>query len=694
MLRLFTVASARQLIRPTCLHGLKTSRSALSQIRALQTTCIVERQNLSEKRVIPIVGSKKRGAYIPKTRQEALRIVQARLSAFDRLPIIRRRCSTIGLSNSEFSRLARNFMAEINANRIHGCSMHSLVQIMLNDGIESVDNALIPNFYTYVESSVPTESLDKINRLRQLSDLRRPTEWHVGARATRRRIIMHVGPTNSGKTYNAMQRLQNAENGVYCGPLRLLAHEVYERFNTSGHLCNLITGEDRRIRDDVYVPLTSLAVVDEIQMIADPLRGWAWTHALLGLQAKEVHLCGEATAVNLVKRICETLNEEVEINEYQRLSPLELSKTSLNNSLKNIRKGDCVVTFSRENIFALKQEIESQTGHRCAVIYGALPPETRAEQARLFNNPDSGYDVLVASDAIGMGLNLNIRRIIFESMEKFDGKLVRPLQISQVKQIAGRAGRFQTAYAIGEATTLQKSDLGKLHRAMNTPQDDLKVSNKLDNFYGWSAPTVGTIEQFAHQLPNIPYYQLLEQFEDLAKLDGRYFMCNFRDAKVGNTNAERIEDLELLLPDRYLFCVAPANVRDPILMNHFTRWFASAFSENTAAHIADFVNLPERAPSTKEALRPLESQHRVILLYIWLSYHYPDTFVDVDHARELKRVCEQMIDEGLTKIKFLRKGIASERGARGNARSTNETNTNKVRLPKGGAYKAATNSSI
>jgi ATP-dependent RNA helicase SUPV3L1/SUV3 len=112
---------------------------------------------------------------------------------------------------------------------------------------------------------------------------------------------MHVGPTNSGKTYNAMMRLQNAENGVYCGPLRLLAHEIYERFNAAGHLCNLITGEDRRIRDDVYVPLTSctvemvplnqkieVAVVDEIQMIADPMRGWAWTHALLGNESVHV----------------------------------------------------------------------------------------------------------------------------------------------------------------------------------------------------------------------------------------------------------------------------------------------------------------------------------------------------------------------------------------------------------------------
>ncbi|CAG8837197.1 10071_t:CDS:2, partial [Racocetra persica] len=206
--------------------------------------------------------------------------------------------------------------------------------------------------------------------------------------------------------------------------------------------CNLVTGEERRELKGIHVPLTSstiemvnlqkqvdVAVIDEIQMISDQQRGWAWTQALLGLQAKEIHICGEPSAVPLVKSICQSINEDIEVREYKRLSTLEISPKSLDGDLKKIQQGDCVVTFSRKSIFSLKHEIEAATGLRCAVAYGSLPPgvceynftflicgilinienfylETRSQQAKLFNDPNSGFDVLVASDAIGMGLNL------------------------------------------------------------------------------------------------------------------------------------------------------------------------------------------------------------------------------------------------------------------------------------------------
>lgn len=238
---------------------------------------------------------------------------------------------------------------------------------------------------------------------------------------------MHVGPTNSGKTHNALVRLQAAESGAYLSPLRLLAHEIYERMNAAGRPCNLITGEERRYGqlDANGEPtaesgnMTSctiemadtarrieVAVIDEIQMLADPDRGWAWTHALMCLPAQELHLCGEPTVVELVQKICALTHEEVEIHRYDRLSQLEMQDESLYGRLDKIQKGDCVVTFSRRNIFLLKKAIEAETGLRCAVAYGGLPPESRSMQAKLFNDPNSGYDVLVASDAIGMGLNL------------------------------------------------------------------------------------------------------------------------------------------------------------------------------------------------------------------------------------------------------------------------------------------------
>jgi ATP-dependent RNA helicase SUPV3L1/SUV3 len=209
-----------------------------------------------------------------------------------------------------------------------------------------------------------------------------------------RKIIFHAGyvcyslwysPTNSGKTYHALNSLEKAESGVYCGPLRLLAHEIYERFNKDGVPCNLITGEDVRSDDAVLkysctiemVPLAQsfdVCVIDEIQMIADSQRGWAWTKALLSVKAKEIHICGEPTAIGLVQKLCAQLGEEVEVREYTRLTPLTVEKHSLGGDESKIVKGDCFVAFSRNEIFLQKSLIEKKTGLRAAVIYGSLPP--------------------------------------------------------------------------------------------------------------------------------------------------------------------------------------------------------------------------------------------------------------------------------------------------------------------------------
>ena len=253
---------------------------------------------------------------------------------------------------------------------------------------------------------------------RALADLRHPAEWYPLARTLQRTIHLHVGPTNSGKTYQALKKLEQAEKGLYAGPLRLLAHEVYRRLNAKGNLCNLITGDERRIVSDTAsmasctVEMTSntseydVAVIDEIQMIGHSERGWAWTGALLGLRAKELHLCGEETSVPLVQQLVASMGDKLQIHRYERLSPLKAMDTSLGGDVRRLRKGDCVVLFSRSMIHALRNEIRKKTGKKCAIVYGSLPAETRASQASLFNDPDNDFDLLVASDAIGMGLNL------------------------------------------------------------------------------------------------------------------------------------------------------------------------------------------------------------------------------------------------------------------------------------------------
>ena len=335
---------------------------------------------------------------------------------------------TRGLTEKEFERIVFKFRDETMKNlkerlrdgkyleapaRIP--SPEELFDAYNNGGYTSLDHQILTKFrlYAIVRPTVKGDTSELI----RVADMRKPGEWYPGARSMRRKIIMHVGPTNSGKTYQALCQLESAKSGWYGGPLRLLAHEIFHRMNEKGIKCNLKTGEEIRMVD-INAPITSstiemfsdsmsydVAVIDEIQMIADPARGHAWTAALLGVKAKEIHLCGEEAAIPLVKKIAEDLGEEVEVHTYKRLSPLTTAAIPID-GFHSLVPGDCVVAFSRALIFSLRDRIEKECGLRCALVYGSLPSETRTLQANLFNDPKSGYDVIVASDAIGMGLNL------------------------------------------------------------------------------------------------------------------------------------------------------------------------------------------------------------------------------------------------------------------------------------------------
>ncbi|POG78025.1 P-loop containing nucleoside triphosphate hydrolase protein [Rhizophagus irregularis DAOM 181602=DAOM 197198] len=551
----------------------------------------------------------------------------------------------------------QKFVGEVWDNKLTRCKTETLQSAYNANGKEGVKRALTSAFLEYIPEYMEEQDKEKYHSLKQLSDLSFPAEWHPSARAMQRKIILHVGPTNSGKTYNALQKLEKAESGIYCGPLRLLAHEIFDRMNNKSIPCNLVTGEERRTLLGDHVPLTAstiemanlntpldVAVIDEIQMISDQQRGWAWTQALLGLQAKEIHLCGEASAVKLVKSICASLNEDVEVREYNRLSKLVVANESLNGDIKKIQKGDCVVTFSRKAIFGLKHEIETATGLRCAVVYGALPPETRAMQAKLFNDPNSGYDVLVASDAVGMGLNLNIRRIVFETVRKYDGKDIGYVPIPQIKQIAGRAGRYGFENSVGEVTALESQDLRYVQKAMVTPSIELEVAGL--------QPTMEMVEQFAHQLPDIKQFEkLLEKFEDLSRVDGQFFLCNFDTQKA---IAKSIEHVDLTIPERFIFATSPVNISDPKLVT-IIKMFAKHYSERKPISLNSVVSLDVKVPEDTLGLSHIELKHRIIMLYLWLSYRLSETFLNIQEALEMKSNCETIIHQSLQSMKFSRK---------------------------------------
>ena len=290
------------------------------------------------------------------------------------------------------------------------------------------------------------------------------SEYIEKAKRLDRKFILHIGPTNSGKTYDAIQALRQAKTGVYLGPLRLLALEMYDTLNSYGALCELLTGEEfiRVPGADLTASTIELcdfrkrydvAVIDEAQMISDPHRGGAWTKAIFLVDAAEVHICLSPEAENLIVRILKSFEAVYEIHRHERLAPLTFAGKI--DSMKEVRDGDAVIVFSRRAVLATAAELQ-QLGKKTSVIYGALPPASRREEVRKFANGDS--TVVVSTDAIGMGISLPIRRIIFREITKFDGEDDRILNGDEIRQIAGRAGRYGI-YDKGEVLTVSEVEL-------------------------------------------------------------------------------------------------------------------------------------------------------------------------------------------------------------------------------------------
>lgn len=286
-----------------------------------------------------------------------------------------------------------------------------------------------------------------------------PKDEYKLARNIKRKIYLHLGETNTGKTYTAVERLKEAKNGVYLSPLRILALENYEKLNDMGVICNLQTGEEEIIKEGATHTACTIekvdlkkqydvAIIDEIQMISDTQRGAAWTRALLGLRCKEIHICGAANAKEILEKIIKDCNDEYEYKEYIRKIPLEVEENNFNPN--QISEGDAIVVFSKKKVLQIAKNYSEQ-GIKASIIYGDLPPEVRRKQYDMFINKEN--QLLVSTDAIGMGVNLPIRRIIFFDTRKFDGEEIRPLTSQEVKQIAGRAGRIGI-YDVGYVATV------------------------------------------------------------------------------------------------------------------------------------------------------------------------------------------------------------------------------------------------
>ncbi|KAK7514468.1 P-loop containing nucleoside triphosphate hydrolase protein [Phyllosticta citriasiana] len=565
-----------------------------------------------------------------------------------------------------------------------GHMWRTLHQAFQERGPTGLDQQVETTFLGHLAASQLIDK-DLFKSQKAMADLRYPAEWFAKTRSTPRKIIMHVGPTNSGKTYHALKRLEEL-GGVYAGPLRLLAHEVYTRMNAKGIKTNLVTGEERKHSPHEgllkitactveMAPLATkmrVAVIDEIQMIGHIERGWAWTQAVLGIQADEVHLCGEARSVPLIRSLAASMGEDFEVRNYERLTPLEMDEKPLGTNLEGLRPGDCIVAFSKMDIHMIKDMVRKKCGLQVAIVYGSLPPETRAHQARLFNDPNSGYDVLVASDAIGMGLNLSIKRVIFHTTFKFNGFETVRLSLPHFKQIAGRAGRFKTAHeanqdaqAVSDGSTSQDARKAQKSGGLVTAieEEDFKWVKAHLKEEPESLKTAGIfppdaiVERFATFFPpRTPFSFILLQLVGLSRVHSRFHMCLLKDQlKV----ADAIQSVEgLSVAERLTFTISPANTVGPDKTgeisheNQLLVELAKCVGENKSGSLLEIPNfglevLDEIDANPRRRLAKLETLHKSLTLYLWLSYRFSGVFTTRALAFKVKEMVEERIEQNL-----------------------------------------------
>ena len=291
------------------------------------------------------------------------------------------------------------------------------------------------------------------------------------------KIISILGPTNTGKTHLAIEKMLEFSNGVIGFPLRLLAREIYDKVvNKIGvERVALITGEEKIIpaTADYYLctvesmPLDinfEFVAIDEIQMCADPDRGHIFTDRLLNLRGDMLTIF---LGSSIIKNIIKQLVPECEFINRNRLSKITYDGYK---KISRIQPRSALIAFSVDEVYALAEFVRRQRGG-AAIVMGSLSPKTRNAQVKLYQSGD--VDFLVATDAIGMGINMDIDHISFSSIKKFDGKQVRKLRNSEIGQISGRAGRFKNDGSFGITGNCEQLSDDQIEKLESHQFDDI-----------------------------------------------------------------------------------------------------------------------------------------------------------------------------------------------------------------------------
>ena len=290
-------------------------------------------------------------------------------------------------------------------------------------------------------------------------------------------ILAILGPTNTGKTFLAIERMLEYGNGVIGFPLRLLAREVYDKIvlKIGYERVALVTGEEKIIppKADYYLCTVEsmpqdinfeFAAIDEIQMCADPERGHIFTDRLMNYRGDKLTMfLGSDT----IKKLLTELVPETEFIYRERLSKLTYSGYK---KISRIKPRSAIIAFSVDDVYALAEFVRRQKGG-AAVVMGSLSPKTRNSQVEIYQSGD--VDFLIATDAIGMGINMDIDNVYFSGLKKYDGKKIRDLRDSEIGQISGRAGRYMNDGSFGTTGDCERLTDEQIDKVENHRFDDV-----------------------------------------------------------------------------------------------------------------------------------------------------------------------------------------------------------------------------
>ncbi len=453
------------------------------------------------------------------------------------------------------------------------------------------------------------------------------------ARRLQRKVMLYVGPPNSGKTHAAFERLAQALDGAYLAPLRLLALEGRDRLVARGVPCSLLTGEENVPADNARVVSSTIemvatntpidvAVIDEAQMIFDNARGWAWTQAIVAVPAREVIIICSAYAVPAIENLLGLCGESCTVRHFERKQHVQPLPAPV--AVATLKLGDAVVAFSRRDVLKLRDEIAAQ-GHPVSVIYGALPPEVRRREAERFATGAS--HILVATDAIGMGLNLPIRRVLFSTLTKFDGQADRRLSDSEVHQIAGRAGR----YGMHEEGFVGVLDIAEPTANRVLKELLLQTPQAPADFKAPVAPNGWHIDTISARLNKTQLREVLGVFMEQLKLDDAHFaVAELEQMLELAAELDRCAG-KLTLKERFTYAQAPVDMRTEGQLQGYLDW-ASRHAQTGRSGRPWFLDEVDG----HSRLERMEQALRACTLWLWLGLRFEGVYGHVEEVLALR----------------------------------------------------------